>query len=132
MIDWANDYVGVPYAGNGRDRRGCDCWGLMVMVFREQRGIDLPDWLLPDDYTLSEAVRAITLGIGETKHQAERLDAAEAWAVVVAERRTRPHHVGLCIGRGHVLHCSRAGVICPPAVLFNREYPERSYWRWLD
>ena len=41
---WAEHYVGIPYRPLGRDRDGCDCWGLLAMVWREQFGCDLPDY----------------------------------------------------------------------------------------
>ena len=39
---WANAYVGLPWADLGRDRTGCDCWGLARLVYAEQLGIALP------------------------------------------------------------------------------------------
>lgn len=45
MSKWAKDYVGIPFRFGGRDRRGLDCYGLVVLVYREQFGIELPDYL---------------------------------------------------------------------------------------
>ena len=44
MTDWAAGYIGIPYVDGGRSHDGCDCWGLVWLVFREQWGIDLPDY----------------------------------------------------------------------------------------
>ena len=41
---WTNDYVGIPFQKNGSDRNGTDCWRLIVMVYREKLGIELPDF----------------------------------------------------------------------------------------
>ena len=41
---WANAYVGLPWADLGRDRTGCDCWGLARLVYAEQLGIALPSY----------------------------------------------------------------------------------------
>lgn len=39
---WVNTYTGIPFVDHGRDRLGCDCYGLVRMVFFDQRGVDLP------------------------------------------------------------------------------------------
>ena len=47
MIDlpfWVADYGGIPFADLGLDRRGCNCWGLARLVYRERCGIDLPSY----------------------------------------------------------------------------------------
>lgn len=131
MTAWVNDYVGIPYAVGGRDRNGLDCWGLLCVVFREQRGVELPDWHAERD-AMRSTVRAISRGVADSMHDdlARRLDAPEPWAIVISERGIAAYHAGLCVGRHHVLHASRRGVVCPAAVAFNAEYGQRSYWRW--
>ena len=54
-MSWSNAYIGLPHVALGRERRGCDCWGLVRLVYREQLGIALPAYT-PDRrnrYTLS-------------------------------------------------------------------------------
>jgi hypothetical protein len=37
-------YIGIPYVSKGRDRNGVDCYGIIYLAFKEERGIDLPSW----------------------------------------------------------------------------------------
>lgn len=45
---WWNNYVGIRFKALGRDRLGCDCWGLVRMVCAEVFGIPVPDYA--DEY----------------------------------------------------------------------------------
>jgi len=37
-------YVGIPYLKNGRTAAGCDCFGLFLLYYRNEFGIDFPDY----------------------------------------------------------------------------------------
>ena len=39
---WVNGYVGIPWRELGRDRDGCDCWGLFRLIMAERFGVALP------------------------------------------------------------------------------------------
>lgn len=43
-MSWSNEYIGLPWADCGRDRGGCDCWGLACLIYRQELGIELPDY----------------------------------------------------------------------------------------
>jgi len=37
-------YVGIPFKHLGRDRSGLDCYGLLIYYYKEEFGIEIPDW----------------------------------------------------------------------------------------
>ena len=59
---WAGGYVGIPFVGLGRDRDGCDCWGLVRLILAERTGLVLPCWATAYE---SEANRHGVLGLAE-------------------------------------------------------------------
>lgn len=44
-MTWSNRYVGIPFTELGRSLEGCDCWGLACVIYREELGITLPEYL---------------------------------------------------------------------------------------
>jgi len=39
-----NKYIGIPYKSGGRDICGADCYGLCKIIYKDLKGIDLPDY----------------------------------------------------------------------------------------
>lgn len=37
-------YIGIPYKHLGKDFDGVDCYGLLMLIFREELGLELPDF----------------------------------------------------------------------------------------
>lgn len=44
-MEWINEYIGLPFKEFGRDRTGCDCWGLCRILLKDRHGIDVPSYL---------------------------------------------------------------------------------------
>ena len=44
LAPWAAQYVGLPYAPNGRTRAGVDCWGLVRLVLAEVFNVTVPSY----------------------------------------------------------------------------------------
>jgi len=133
--EWLNDYVGLPYKLNGRDRLGLDCWGLLCLVWREQRGIELPDFRAPNDYDLVEGMRAVAdnLPEGIRLTRAVAVEAPVDWDFVICYRGKLARHTGLYFGGGILhTHAQSLGARFDPESKFNPAYPNRHYWRWLD
>jgi cell wall-associated NlpC family hydrolase len=97
-------YVGIPYADRGRDFAGCDCGGLLWLVFREHVGIELPSY---DERYLTGADRAamdalISGEIGDWR-EVERGSERRFDGVLMREGRS-VCHIGLVTDPGRLLH----------------------------
>lgn len=44
MRSWLDRYVGLPFVDQGRSIAGCDCWGLVRLVYANELKIDLPTY----------------------------------------------------------------------------------------
>ncbi len=44
------DYLGIPYEHLGRDRKGLDCYGLLILYYQEILNFKLKDWWYEADW----------------------------------------------------------------------------------
>ena len=132
-LGWVNDFVGVPYQVNGRTTLGWDCWGLVVAVYRDRLGLELPDWRRGAPYDLAAHIRIMNAALETMKARplAELVPGPEPWALVFVMRHSRPWHVGVAAAGG-VLHCCElaGGTVFEPMQRWRLAYPVCSWWRW--
>lgn len=102
-------YVGIPYADKGRGDR-LDCWGLLVKVYREQLGIELPSYA--DSYvTAADRVALAALIAGEMGPWRPIPAGEETTFDAVLMREGRfARHVGVVTEPGLLLHVSSDGI----------------------
>lgn len=103
--DWVGGYVGIPYQTHGRDRAGCDCWGLIALVMRERFDRHLPDYPGLDWYQGQDA----RLVGADAAAYASRFQTVEPGSevsgdAILIRMRGAPLHVGLVITPGVMLH----------------------------
>lgn len=104
-MSWSDRYIGIPYQDFGRDRAGCDCWGLACIIYREELGITLPEYL---------GAYASTEELGELSALIDRDKALPLWVPVSGPARTFDvalfrrgrwsSHVGIVIRHGLMIH----------------------------
>lgn len=107
---WAGRYVGIPFLEHGRDRQGCDCWGLVRLVQAEIWGRRLP--CLAQGYEDTRDAAAIAgLYDCEREHWEEAAGGGEAGDVVVLRICGSPRHVGVVVAPWVMLHVLQ-GIDC--------------------
>ena len=96
-------YIGIPFKDKGRDFDGCDCWGLIRLIYKNEFNINLPEYL---DAYVSTANR---------KSVAEFADAEKLNWIAVTSRPSfgdvilfriygLPMHIGMAIGKRQMIH----------------------------
>lgn len=101
-----SQYIGIPFLDHGRDREGCDCWGLCKLVYKEVLGVDLPD--LGDSYSEAYARGEVDTTVAATVGQEWNEDVTtQPWKpldVMIFTRAGVECHVGLYVRPGEMLH----------------------------
>lgn len=123
-MHWAVRYVGVPFREIGFDLSGCHCWGLVVLVYRNERGIALPRHDTINAEQLLATARAFASSSAVPPWQPVRDDRRDFDVVLMGADekdgdgvlRRYPSHIGLAVGRNRVLHVERGvDAVCVPS-----------------
>jgi probable lipoprotein NlpC len=101
---WSDGFIGVPYAEFGRDRAGCDCWGLACVIYREELGITLPDYLGYGSVDEHGEIAALIDGAAETPLWLPVSGPALAFDIAVFRRGRLSTHVGIVVRHGVMIH----------------------------
>ncbi|WP_121064744.1 NlpC/P60 family protein [Chachezhania antarctica] len=103
-MSWSNAYVGLPWADLGRGRDGADCWGLACIIYQEELGIGLPDYLGYSSAEERGEIAALIAG-AETSPLWLPVDGpAIAFDIAVFRRGRFASHVGIVVRHGLMIH----------------------------
>lgn len=112
MMNWANDYVGIPFAEKGRTREGgLDCFGLVKLVLFEQYDIRIRE---ADGYKDSRDINCIcTIFDASVKRDwLEVLPPSKAKPGDVVVFKMKSPHLGIVVGEGLFLHVMEGRNTC--------------------
>lgn len=118
MTDWVNRFVGIPYAEFGRSRLGCDCWGLACIVYREELGISLPEYLGEGAAGEHAEIAALVAGEAASPLWLPVDGPAIAFDLAVFRRGRFQSHVGVVVRHGLMLHLAAGD--CAKVEPYNR------------
>jgi cell wall-associated NlpC family hydrolase len=119
-------YSAIPFREHGRDHDGVDCWGLVLLIYREQFGIELPSY--DETYSTTGRAGADEMAATVAREQRAWREIAEADArfpdVLLLRLWNRPMHVGVVIGQCRMLHAIEGAGVCV-ARFDDREWQRR-------
>jgi cell wall-associated NlpC family hydrolase len=102
-------YIGIPFKPGGRDFSGVDCYGVIVLVYKEERGIHLWD---TSNYDLNKETPAKeNLMLSNYHRNWYEIDESELEEFDVllfnldSELPNIPTHAALYIGEDRILNC---------------------------
>lgn len=94
-------YLSIPYKWNGDTEAGCDCYGLISLIYRNELGISLKQFKIYDTYKDMEE----TVFVDHANDEFVRVDSLEPYDVILLYNGKKyPNHVGLYIGAGKMIH----------------------------
>ena len=105
---WSDRFVGLPYLDLGRDRDGCDCWGLACIIYREELSISLPDYLGYANTDERAEIAALVSGATTSPLWVPVNGQAMAFDIALFRRGRLTSHVGIVISHGLMIHMAEA------------------------
>lgn len=103
-------YVGLPYKMRGRDFSGIDCLGLVQAFYRDELGVEIPNYLYCDTFDIDSCADAIKGGAldGNWRQTVE----PTLYGLLVFKVLGHPTHVGLYLGGDDFLHAFQGRNSC--------------------
>lgn len=124
---WLNDYIGLPYVPGARGPDAFDCYGLVKLIYDEQYGEILPDWL-GDHLDLKQRSKALDdIVCGGTWTDTE--DPADG-DIVICYRTRAAYHIGLFYAGGVIHSLEGVGVIYEPLARFEARFTRIVFGEW--
>lgn len=105
---WATQYLKLPFVDRGRDRAGLDCYGLVRLIYQEQRGILLPSYT--EGYATTDDKTEITaLARGEiaTRWKPIPIETVQLFDGVILRIAGLPIHFGMVLDEQYFIHTMR-------------------------
>lgn len=103
-------YIDIHFTEKGRGMAGCDCWGLVFLIYRDLLDTELPLYL--DSYQNTADEKVVSAAIRNEKVNWEEVDKAQPGNVVLIRLKGQPMHVGVYLGNGRFIHClDKVGVV---------------------
>ena len=122
VVDWSR-YVGIPHADLGRTLDGCDCWGLVRLVYLDELDIALPGY--EHVYTSTRERQALDAEIAARAVEPPWREVGDLQPcdVILRSAGRFATHVGLVVDRARVLHMhlKARSVICDRSTAFPRD-----------
>lgn len=100
------DYMDIPFVPHGRDRRGVDCWGLVRLIYRDHKNIDLPSFA-GAAHNISDPSEVSPLFESGRDDLWQRVSAPQMFDVIGWRAARLIYHVGIYLEDNMFLHIQK-------------------------
>lgn len=111
---WVAKYIGIQFKERGRSLEGCDCWGLLRVVWQQQFGITFRS--MSEGYKDTTDLKSINKLYDEERTSDEWVKVKpgkeQLGDCVVFRIRGVASHVGMVIVPGKMLHIEKGANSC--------------------
>lgn len=121
---YLNDLIGVPFKTHGRDKKGMDCYGLVIEITK-RLGVTFPDAFYDN---ITHESRNNTYNFLLEKMPIEKIDKPEKYCIIFMFIENRCTHVGIYLGNGKFIHTTELSGVCIQS-LHRYSRIEKTYYK---
>lgn len=107
MINWKK-YINIPYKEFGRDFNGVDCYGLVALIYKEEKGLVIPDYTElaynKTRYDIKSQEEHILSSMGIKWVMSDNIKPFDALIFNKRSNCKITSHIGLYIGNNKFIH----------------------------
>lgn len=108
------EYAGIPYKHLGRDKNGVDCWGLIMLIYKDKLNIQLQD--IGDigevDYAKNWSLQGKDYFMENYQSRWERVTTPKIFDIVLLRNsRGIANHAGVMLNSNSFINCLKGGVV---------------------
>lgn len=122
MDVWWAKYVGKEFSERGRGPDSYDCWGMVQLIYRQEKAVELPSYLEHYDSTEDREIIGQTIFRERQEHWSE-VRKPQMFDAVLLRMRGVPMHVGIVTKPGYMVHCAHG---------INTVHERFDSMRWAD
>jgi lipoprotein Spr len=122
-------YVGIPYKIHGREIDGCDCYGLVRLVYKNELGIELPNFL-DIGYENTQKSFGKSIDLCKPVLDLKKVKEPMSYDIGLFYIRGIPSHIGIYIDGGILHSTDKLGSVYVPLSRFIRRYRIEGWYRF--
>lgn len=103
-------FLAIPYKHKGRDYDGADCYGFIILFYRDALGKALLD--IEEDYSPDWTFKNKNFFLENYHKQFEKVSCPGKYDIVLFQNKQGiANHGGIALGYGKFIHCCKDGVL---------------------
>ena len=101
---WTTKYLGLEYKERGRDINGVDCLGIVILIYKNEFGIELPDYINDYHHTTTKDRHLMSKSVHKNKDNWIKIDKPEEQSIIILNVAGYPVHMGVVLDDKFMIH----------------------------